>query len=212
MKNRVLVLATLVSLLTASALGAQASPTTLAGAWRADTPLPNGVIQTFRFDSSGAFDLTMTLAVDGSYTTNGNQLVETVTLASVGATHTDTSTFAIAGDSLMVTENTRNAARVLHWGARSTPGSGIVGDWTITLGDGTIAHYTFAADGTMRVRAQVGDEKGKYATNADTLHLSNDRTFQLPATAQFAVTGNVLTLTPLNRKSPRQFHKVTAND
>jgi hypothetical protein len=60
----------------------------------------------------------------------------------------------------------------------------------------------------MHVRAQVDDEQGKYTVNSDTLRLSNDKTFQLPATAQFAITGSVLTLTPLNGKTARQFHKV----
>ena len=216
MKNRVLILAAIaaaaVPLLSAAPLRAQTSSPTLTGAWRADVPLPNGVIQTFRFDTGGTFDLTTTLAVDGRYTANGNQLVETVTLASLGATHTDTSTFAVVGDSLIVTESAGKPARVLHRKPGSVPAPEIMGDWTISIGDGTVVNYSFAADGTMHVRALVGDEKGRYSVSADTLHLSNDRTFQLPATAQYAIAGNVLTLTPLNGKSSRQFHRVATNE
>lgn len=195
-------------LLAAASTGAQSLPSSIVGAWRADAPLPNGVVQTFRFDPDGEFDLVMSLTVDGSYRVNGNQLIETVTLPSVGATHTDSATLAIAGDSLIVSERDGASARVLHRSGALSQASGIVGDWEILVG-GMAAHYIFATDGTMHVRAQVGEEHGKYTTRADTLHLSNDKTFQLPATAQFAVAGSVLTLTPLNGNAARQFHKVT---
>jgi hypothetical protein len=60
----------------------------------------------------------------------------------------------------------------------------------------------------MRVRASIGDEQGRYVITADTIHLSNDQTFQIPAIAQFAVTDTVLTLTPSNGKAARRFRKV----
>ncbi|MDQ6736627.1 MAG: DUF5640 domain-containing protein [Gemmatimonadota bacterium] len=194
-------------------LGAQAQsrpqPTPLIGTWRADVALPNGVIQTFRFDESGTFDLAMTLAVDGTYSARAGQLVETVALPATNATHTDTSAFTVAGDSMIVSDRVGGPRRVLH---RMAPASGgeLVGEWTITLPGGTTAHYTFAADGSMRVRAQVGDEQGRYSVRADTLHLTNEQTFQLPATARFAVSDSVLTLTPLNGKSARLFRKVVS--
>lgn len=211
MKNRVFLYSALAALVASVSLGAQGAAPALLGAWRADVPLPNGVVQTFRFGADGAFDLSMTLSVDGTYSAHGNQLFETVALPT-GETHTDSSTFTVAGDSLVVNENAGpagagTAARVLY----RSPGSGtpgIVGEWTIALAAGTTAHYTFAADGSMYVRAQVGDETGTYTVHADTLHLSNDRTFQIPATARFAVAGDVLTLTPPNGKSARQFHRV----
>ena len=187
----------------------QPSPTPLVGTWRAEIALPNGVIQTFRFDEGGSFDLAMSLAVDGTYTARAGQLIETVALPGMDAAHTDTSTFTIAGDSMIVSDRVGGAARVLHRGAAASSRE-IAGDWTITLGGGTTAHYTFANDGTMRVRAQVGDEQGRYVVRADTLHLSNEQTFQLPATARFAVSDSVLTLTPLNGKSARLFRKVVS--
>ncbi|MDQ2890742.1 MAG: hypothetical protein M3R65_09395, partial [Gemmatimonadota bacterium] len=166
-------------------------------------------VQTFRFDSGGAFELAMTVDVDGTYTATGNRLIETVALANTGAMHTDTSTYTISGDSLAVNERAGSAARVLHR-AKASTSVGIVGEWAVTVGGGMTAHYTFAADGQMHVRALVGDEKGSYAVHADTLHLTNDHMFQLPATAQFTVVDSVLTLTPLNGKSARRFHRVEA--
>ena len=61
------------------------------------------------------------------------------------------------------------------------------------------AHYIFDPNGSMRVRAQVGGEQGRYEIRADTLHLSNNQTFQLPAIAQFVIANDVLTLTPADR-------------
>lgn len=208
-KNLPLIKTAVLALLTAGSLGAQSSASqALVGSWRADAPLPNGVVQTFRFDPDGKFDLAQALSVDGTYRTAGTQLIETVTLPSVGVTHTDTATFTVAGDSLVVSEQAGAAPRVLRRSGSASPSTPIVGDWVITVGDGVAAHYTFAADGTMHMHANVGDEQGKYVVSADTLHLSNDQTFQLPATARFAVAGSVLTLTPQNGKQARQFHRV----
>ena len=199
-----------VPIFVAASASAQVSSPGITGAWRADVPLPNGVVQTFRFDPDGTFDLASALAVDGSYRVDGNQLIETVTLPTVGVTNTDTATFTILGDSLTVHERAGAPARVLHRSGRPAATSSIIGDWAILVSSGTAAHYVFGADGTMHVRAQVGDEHGKYTVRADTLHLSNDQTFQLPAIARFTVADSVLTLTPLNGKQPRQFHKVLA--
>jgi hypothetical protein len=195
-------------LIASSSVGAQTSSQAIVGAWRADAPLPNGVVQTFRFDPDGRFDLAQALAVEGQYRIDGNQLIETVTLPSVGVTHTDTATFTVAGDSMIVSERSGAPSRVLHRTGAAVATAPIAGDWVITVGNGVAAHYVFGADGTMHMHAQVGDEQGKYVVRADTLHLSNDQTFQLPAIAHFAVAGNVLTLTPQNGKQARQFHKV----
>jgi hypothetical protein len=196
------------ALISSSSIGAQSSTQSLVGAWRADAPLPNGVVQTFRFDPDGTFDLAQALAVEGQYRIDGNQLIETVTLPNVGVTHTDTATFTIAGDSLVVSERPGTPPRVLRRTGAAVPSSPITGDWVITVGTGVAAHYVFTNDGAMRMHAQVGDEKGKYVVRGDTLHLSNDQTFQLPATALFTVADSVLTLTPQNGKQARQFHKV----
>lgn len=216
MKTRSLLLNILVSsavicvsaLLVAGSAGAQAVSQSLVGEWRADEPLPNGVVQTFRFDSDGSFDLAKALLVDGTYRVNGDQLIETVTLPSVGVTHTDTATFTIGGDSLVVNERGSAPPRVLHRSGATSAASSIVGDWTIQVGSEMAAHYIFESDGAMHVRARVGDERGKYLVRADTLHLSNDQTFQLPAIARFAIADSVLTLTPPSGKQPRHFHKV----
>jgi len=205
-------LARIATLLAASLLtaAAAAQPTTpaLIGAWRADTPLPNGVVQTFSFTTDGSFDLTKDLSVDGTYQIDGNRLIETVTLPSVGASRTDTATFAIAGDSLVVNEQGTTVPRVLHRSGSSASTQSIVGDWTIQVGTEMAAHYAFDAAGEMHVRARVGDERGKYVVRADTLHLSNDESFQLPAVARFEIADSVLTLTPPSGKQPRHFHKV----
>lgn len=197
-----------VALLATAPIGAQAPLPSILGAWRADAPLPNGVVQTFRFDPDGNFDLAITVTVDGSYRTDGNKLIETVTLPYVGATRTDTATFTIGGDSLIVNESAVASPRVLHRSGTQLVPSSIVGDWVILIGKEMDAHYVFDRDGTMHVRALVGDEQGKYLVRADTLHLSNNQTFQLPATAQFAIADSVLTLTPPNGKQARHFHKV----
>lgn len=196
--------------LAAGAIEAQTATPAIVGAWRAEAPLPNGVVQTFRFDMNGNFELAKDLAVDGTYRVEGNQLVETVTLPSVGVSHTDTAIFAIAGDSLVVNERSGAPARVLRHVGPASPTQSIVGDWTIQIGSAMAAHYMFDSDGTMHVRARVGDEQGKYLVRADTLHLSNDQSFQLPAIARFAIADSVLTLTPPDGKQPRHFHKVPA--
>ncbi|MEO7217903.1 MAG: DUF5640 domain-containing protein [Gemmatimonadaceae bacterium] len=203
-----------VSSLTASLAGAQTGGTqtaapSIVGAWRADTPLPNGVVQTFRFDADGSFDLAQGLAVDGTYRVDGNKLIETVTLPSVGVSHTDTATFIAYGDSLVVNERGAPTPRVLHRATPTEAKSGIAGDWTISVGTQMAAHYVFETDGTMHVSARVGDERGKYVIRADTLRLSNEQSFQLPATARFAVADSILTLTPPSGKQPRRFHKVS---
>ncbi len=210
MKTRSFLTSASVALFAALSLGAQTSQPAIVGSWRADAPLPNGVVQTFRFDPDGKFDLTMALAVDGSYRIDGNHLIETVSLPSVGVTHTDTATFSISGDSLMISESAGAPARVLHHSGTPSASPSVVGDWAIQMGTAMAAHYVFAADGAMHVRAQVGDEQGKYTINADTLHLSNDQTFQLPAIAHFAIADSVLTLTPENGKAARHFYKVVA--
>jgi hypothetical protein len=196
------------SSVTSGLAGAQAVQSSLVGEWRADTPLPNGVVQIFRFDADGSFDLTKALSVDGTYHVDGNKLIETITLPGAGASHTDTATFTSGGDSLIVSESGASAPRVLHRAGPAAGASGIVGDWTIQLG-AEMAHYVFDSDGTMHVRARVGDERGKYVIRADTLHLSNDQTFQLPAIARFAIADSVLTLTPPSGKQPRRFHRVS---
>ena len=208
MKNTALLRVTLGFLLSAASLGAQSSSQAIVGEWRADTPLPNGVIQTFRFAPDGNFDLAMALAVEGRYHVDGNSLIETVTLPSVGVTHTDTATFAVTGDSLVVNERGSTASRVLHRTGAPSAAAPIVGDWAITIGEGVAAHYVFDADGAMHMHAKVGDEQGKYQLRADTLHLSNDHTFALPATARYAIVDSTLTLTPPSGKEPRHFHKV----
>lgn len=227
MKNRLpsgpaiaaLVSAICLSLAAAGTMGAQSSSQTILGEWQADEPLPNGVVQTFRFGSDGKFELAMALSVEGSYRIDGNQLIETVTLPSLGVSHTDTATFQVGGDSLMVSERAASTPKVLRRARQSAAtvpaaspatASPIAGDWTIAVGEGVEAHYVFTPDGTMHMHANVGDEEGSYVVNADTLHLSNDKTFQLPAIARFAVAGSVLTLTPANGKQPRSFHKVGA--
>jgi hypothetical protein len=190
---------------------APAAATTIVGSWRADTPLPNGVVQTFRFDADGSFDLAQGLSVDGTYRIDGNRLIETVTLPSVGVSHTDTATFVAQGDSMVVSERGAPTPRILHRAMPAGNTSGIAGDWTIRVGEQMMAHYVFEADGTMHVNARVGEERGKYEISADTLHLSNDQSFQLPATARFAVVDSVLTLTPPNGKQPRHFHRISPN-
>jgi hypothetical protein len=214
-----LTIALTASLAITGSAGAQTSSPNIVGEWLADVPLSNGAVQTFRFGPDGTFDLATTLVVDGTYRINGNQLIETVTSPGAGATRTDTASFSISGDSLTVSEHAGATARVLHRSgshpatarsaaARSSADAPIVGDWAIIVGKGTSAHYVFSPDGTMRVRASIGDEQGRYVITADTIHLSNDQTFQIPAIAQFAVTDTVLTLTPSNGKAARRFRKV----
>jgi hypothetical protein len=211
MKNIPLLSSVLLSILAVGTAGAQSPAPSILGEWRADAPLPNGVVQTFRFGPDGKFDLAMALAVDGTYKVVGNQLIETVVIPTMGVTRTDTATFAIAGDSLVVHETASAPPRVLHRSGNVPASASIIGDWAIQVGTGMAAHYVFDADGAMHVRAKVGDEEGKYVIRSDTLHLSNDKTFQLPATAQFAVVDSVLTLTPANGKQSRHFHKVVTH-
>lgn len=195
-------------------VGAQAQlPATLVGSWRADTPLPSGMVQTFRFDGDGSFDLLVAVAVDGQYRVEGNKLIETVALPGTGLVRTDTAAVLLRGDSLTVGDaSSSTSARTLHRPPRAvTPaGKGITGEWVIMLPNGTAASYRFDPDGTSHVRAQVSDERGTYTTKGDTLRLSNERSFQLPATTVFSITGSVLTLTPANGQGSHSFHKISA--
>ncbi|MEO6779272.1 MAG: DUF5640 domain-containing protein [Gemmatimonadaceae bacterium] len=186
-------------------------PHEILGGWRADVALPNGVVQSFRFDPDGKFDYSTSVTVDGSYRAIGNQLIETIALPGAAASHTDTATFKIAGDSLMIAERAGAAARVLHrvGSATSSTGIPIIGDWQIVVGNTIHAHYIFDTDGAMHVRAQVSDEEGSYSINGDTLRLANDQSFQPAATAHLSIANDVLTLTPPNGKPPRQFHRIT---
>ena len=147
MKTQPLIQVVLAALLAVSSIGAQVSPSGIVGSWRADAPLPNGVVQTFRFDADGGFDLTMGLAVDATYRVDGNQLIETVTLPGVAIAHTDTATFVIAGDSLTINESAAKPPRVLHRSGPAVSVASIVGDWAIAVAGQMAAHYIFTADG-----------------------------------------------------------------
>lgn len=193
-------IATPLLLLSSLALGAQ-SP--LLGSWRADVPLPNGIIQTFRFTADGKFDLAMALAVDGRYTIGGTQMIETITLPD-GTSHADTSEVRVTADSLVITDHAAGAKSLRRAGA---PGKTIVGEWTITLASGPSATYEFAPDGSMHVRATVKEEQGTYTVTGDALRLSNDGLFQLPATTKFSIADKTLTLTPA-QGAVRTFHKI----
>lgn len=197
----------LLSILVAGAVGAQQTPPSILGAWQADQPLPTGVVQTFQFDNGGQFRLTMTVGLEGKYAVAGDRLVETVVLPGGVIPKTDTTTFHVAGDSLVVAGGT--TSRTLHRVGAPVPGaSAIVGDWTISVPNGATARYHFDRDGSVSVQARVAQERGKYTVRGDTLQLSSDRTFQIPATALVAVQDGVLTLTPPSGHGARQFHRV----
>lgn len=187
------------------------TPATLVGSWRADVPLPTGAVQTFRFGADGTFDLIVAVAVDGHYRVEGNRLIETVTLPGTGVAGTDTAAVLLRGDSLVLGDVPSPGAKTLHRPASATTnaGKGIVGDWVIMLQNGMAASYRFDPDGTISIRAQVSDERGSYTTKGNTLRLTSERTFQIPATTAFSVSDSVLTLTPANGHGARGFHKVS---
>ncbi len=186
-------------------------PATLVGIWRADVLLPSGAVQTFRFAVDGSFDLIVAIAVDGRYRVDGNKLIETVTLPGTGVTGTDTAAVLLRGDSLVLGDaSSPGAKKTLHRPASTTmsAGKGILGDWVIMLPNGMAASYRFDPDGSIHIRAQVSDERGNYTVNGNTLRLTSERTFQLPATTTFSVSDSVLTLTPANGHGARGFHRV----
>lgn len=197
-------------LLSATVLGAQSQY--LIGTWRAEQPLPNGVIQTFRFDGDGKFDLSMQISASGQYRLEGDQLIQTVALPDNSGAKADTSDVTIGGDSLLVRDHSNNTTlKTLHrTGSVATEAHSVVGDWTIALPNGMSAMYSFTPDGATRIHVQVGDERGTYTVSEDTIRLSNDRTFQVPATATFVVRDTVLVLTPPGGHGARQFHKIAA--
>ena len=195
-------------------LGAQA-PASLLGSWRAEQPLPNGIVQTFRFDSDGGFALTSALAVDGTYQVDGERLIQTVALPGASLAKVDTSMVRVSGDSLVVSDPAApTSTHVLHraGAAPSSAGSSkagpLVGDWTVSLSNGSVADYRFDADGTLHVRAQVATEHGTYTVSGDTLRLSDDQTFQLPAVTRYVVRDSTLTLTPPSGHGARQFRRL----
>jgi hypothetical protein len=196
-----------IALLAATLLGAPA-PASLLGSWRAEQPLPNGIIQTFRFASDGGFDLTSSLAVDGTYHVDGQQLVQTIAVPGTSIPKADTTNIRVSGDSLVVSEPAApGTQRVLRRASGS--GTTIVGDWTIALSNGAVASYRFDTDGSLHVRAQVATEHGTYTVAGDTLRLSDEQTFQIPAVTRFSVADGVLTLTPPNGHGARRFRRVT---
>lgn len=201
------------SLLSLAAALAGTQAPQLIGSWQADTPLPNGVVQTFRFEQGGHFTLTMSVSLDGQYAVARDRIVETVLVPGTAMPHTDTTSFRISGDSLVVgTAATAGGTRTLH---RVTPAvagaSPLVGDWVINVPNGATANYTFTRDGIVHVRARVAEEHGDYTLHGDTLQLSSNRTFQVPATAIVTQQGASLTLAPPagTQAAARHFHRVT---
>lgn len=189
-------------------LGAQQAPPAIAGAWQADMPLPTGVVQTFAFDNAGHFTLVMSVGLDGKYAIAGDRLVETVVMPGTVAPKTDTSTIHIAGDSLVVAGTNGSAHTLRRVGPVVSGAAPIVGDWSISVPNGASARYHFGPDGSVNVQARVAEEHGAYTLHGDTLQLSSDRTFQIPATALVAVQNGTLTLTPPNGHGARTFHRV----
>ncbi len=195
------------------------APTTLVGNWRADTPLPTGAVQTFRFAADGSFELVVAVAVDGQYRVEGNKLIETVTVPATGMAGTDTAAVFLRGDSLVLGDAASPGAKTLHrpasvttstrTSATTSAGKGIIGDWVIMLPNGLAASYHFDPDGTSHIRAQVSDERGNYTVKGNTLRLTSERTFQLPATTTFSVSDSVLTLTPANGHGARGFRRIS---
>lgn len=203
-------LAAAVATLGTALLGAQQTPPALLGAWQADTPLPTGVVQTFQFDNAGHFTLVMSVGLDGKYALAGDRLVETVVLPGTAVPRTDTSTIHIAADSLVVTGSNGSTHTLRRVGPAVAGGAPIVGDWSISVPNGASARYHFDSNGSVNVQARVAEEHGTYTLRADTLQLSSDRTFQVPATALVAVRNGTLTLTPPNGHGARTFHRVTS--
>src|SRR5690348_13413865 len=189
-------------------LGAQQSPPAISGAWQADAPLPDGRVQTFEFDDAGHFTLVISVGLDGKYAIAGDRLVETVIPPGTITPRTDTSTIHVAGDSLVVTGTNGSAHTLRRVGAPVAGAAPIVGDWSIKAPNGVTARYRFTSDGSVSVQARVGEEHGNYSLRGDTLQLSSDRTFQIPATALVAVQGGTLTLTPPSGHGARTFHRV----
>lgn len=182
----------------------------LVGTWRADLPLPTGVVQTFRFEPGGQFHLLQSVSMAGTYRLDGSRLVQTVTLPS--GTVTDTVTARLAGDALTFSAAADGGSKTLHRDGPATPGGApLIGRWSIVLGGGLSATYTFAPDGTFRTDAVMGDEEGRYVVRGTTLELTSDRTFQLPASSRFQVQGDVLVLTPpRGTAGARRFHRIAA--
>lgn len=190
--------------------GAQQTPPAILGAWQADTPLPTGVVQTFEFDNAGHFTLVMSVGLDGKYAIAGDRLVETVVLPGTAAPRTDTSTVRVAADSLVVTGGNGSTHTLHRIGPAAAGAAPIVGDWSISVPNGASARYHFGSDGTVNVQARVAEEHGTYTLRGDTLQLSSDRTFQVPATALVAVRNGTLTLTPPSGRGARTFHHVAS--
>lgn len=194
------------------AAGVQAqTPASIVGSWRADTPLPSGVVQTFRFAADSSFDLIVAATVDGQYHVDGNRLIETVTLPGTGVAATDTAAVLLRGDSLVLGGASAPGGKTLRRPSSATAPAerGILGDWVIMLPNGMAASYRFNPDGTLHIRAQVSDERGTYSVKGNTLRLKSERTFQLPATTVFSVSDSVLTLTPPSGQGARGFHRVS---
>ncbi len=190
------------------------APATVVGSWQADTPLPTGAVQTFRFAADGSFDLVVAVAVDGHYRVEGNKLIETATVPATGMAGTDTAAVLLRGDSLVLGDAASPGAKTLHRPASTTTtttsaGKGILGDWVIMLPNGLAASYHFDPDGTSHIRAQVSAERGNYTVKGNTLRLTSERTFQLPATTTFSVSDSILTLTPANGHGARGFRRVS---
>lgn len=199
-----------VAMFGAALVGAQQTPPAIFGAWQADMPLPTGVVQTFEFDNAGHFTLVMSVGLDGKYAIAGDRLVETVVLPGTAVPRTDTSVVRIAADSLVVT-GSNGSTHTLHRVGPAGAGAGsVVGDWSISVPNGASARYHFASDGSVNVQARVAEERGTYTLRGDTLQLSSDRTFQIPATALVAVQNGTLTLTPPNGHGARTFHRVAS--
>lgn len=210
--HRAQLLAFVITSVVAAGVQAQTpTPVNLLGSWRADTPLPSGVVQTFRFGADGGFDLIVAVAVDGQYRVEGNKLIETVTLPGTGVAGTDTAAVLLRGDSLVLGGASAPGGKTLRRppSAVTPAGKGILGDWVIMLPNGMAASYRFDPDGTLHIRAQVSDERGTYKVKGNTMRLTSERTFQLPATTAFSVSDSVLTLTPPSGQGARGFHKVS---
>lgn len=200
--------AALAAALGAALLGAQQSPPAISGAWQADAPLPTGVVQTFQFDNAGHFTLIMSVGLNGKYAVAGDRLVETVIVPGSATPRTDTSTIHVAADSLVVTGMNGSTHTLRRVGTAAKGAAPIVGDWTISVPNGVSARYRFTSDGSVSVQARVGEERGTYTLRGDTLQLSSDRTFQIPATAMASVQNETLTLTPPSGHGARTFHRV----
>jgi len=189
-------------------LGAQQSPPSILGSWQADVALPDGRVQTFEFDNTGHFRLVISVGLDGKYAIAGDRLIETVIPPGTITPRTDTSTIHVAADSLVVTGMNGSTHTLRRVGTAAKGAAPIVGDWTISVPNGVSARYRFTSDGSVSVQARVGEERGTYTLRGDTLQLSSDRTFQIPATAMASVQNETMTLTPPSGHGARTFHRV----